>query len=319
MSAELRVLRAADVAAAASDQPRWLIESLWGAGAVGVIGGMPKSCKSWLALEMAVAVASGRPCLGRYAIGTAGPVLAFAAEDGPLGARERLEQLAAARGADFSTLDVRLIVEPSLRLDFERDQDRLRATIERHRPRLLILDPWVRLQRVHENDATEVSAVLASLRALSRTFEVAIALVHHARKGPMDDLGQSLRGSSDFHAWGDSNLYLARRRDGLMLSIEHRAAAAPPPVRVSLESDPGPVRLEVHDAPGTPDAPGPASAQEPPLTQRVLECLADSAPRRHDALRAQLRVRSQHLAEALRELQSSGQVTRTPDGWVIEP
>ena len=319
MSAELRVLRAAEVAAPAPDQPRWLIESLWAAGAVGVIGGAPKCCKSWLALEMAVAVASGRPCLGRYAVGGVGPALVFAAEDGPLGARERLEQLAAARGADFPTLDVRLIVEPSLRLDFERDQDRLRATVERHRPRLLVLDPWVRLQRVHENDATEVSAVLSSLRALSRAFEVAIALVHHARKGPMEDGGQSLRGSSDFHAWGDSNLYLARRRDGLVLSIEHRAAAAPPPVGLLLENGQGPVRLEVRDAAATPGAPDAATPLEPTLTQRILECLKDGAPHRHDALRAELRVRSQHLAAALRDLESSGQISRTADGWIIEP
>lgn len=318
MTSELRVLRASEVEAPPADQPRWLIESLWGAGAVGVIGGAPKSCKSWLALDMAVAVASGRLCLGRFAVGQAGPVLVFAAEDGPLGARERLEQLARARGADFSTLDVRLIVEPSLRLDFERDQDRLQATVGRHRPRLLVLDPWVRLQRVHENDATEVSAVLAALRSLSRTFELAIALVHHARKGPMDDLGQSLRGSSDFHAWGDSNLYLARRRAGLVLSVEHRAAAAPAPVPLILADHPGSVRLEVREEP----IPGDAESAKPaeiPLTQRILESLRNGAPQRHDALRAQLRVRGQHLADALRELQSSGQVSRTTDGWVIEP
>jgi hypothetical protein len=33
--------------------------------------------------------------------------------------------------------------------------------------------------------------------------------------------GQALRGSSEFHAWGDSNLYLRRDGDDLMLTVEH--------------------------------------------------------------------------------------------------
>ena len=31
----------------------WLIQDLWGQAAVGIIGGAPKCCKSWLGLDMA--------------------------------------------------------------------------------------------------------------------------------------------------------------------------------------------------------------------------------------------------------------------------
>ncbi|NIR00534.1 MAG: AAA family ATPase, partial [Gemmatimonadales bacterium] len=41
---------------------RWLIEGLWGAAAVGFIGGPPKCCKSYLGLDMAFSVATGTPC-----------------------------------------------------------------------------------------------------------------------------------------------------------------------------------------------------------------------------------------------------------------
>ncbi len=100
---------------------------------------------------MAVAVASGRPCLGRYAVPAPGPVIVYAAEDAPTSVRERLEQLAQARGADFAALDVGLIVESSLRLDRAEDVARLRATLKRRRPRLLVLDPYVRLQSADES------------------------------------------------------------------------------------------------------------------------------------------------------------------------
>jgi hypothetical protein len=303
MSRELRVVRAADLASRAPDEPRWLIEGLWGAGAVGVIGGAPKSCKTWLALEMAVSVVSGRPCLSRYAVPCSGSALVFAAEDLPEDVRDRVAALARGRGVDFATLDVRLIVEPALRLDRGEDVARLRATLARERPKLLVLDPWVRLQRCDENKATEVSAVLGVLRELSRTFSVAIALVHHTRKEAGQHPGQELRGSGDFHAWGDSNLYVRRRRDGIALSIEHRAAASPPPVRLEFAVGDDGARLQASDRP-----------VEIPLADRIVEVVLE-APRRLDDLRELLRVRKQVLLEALRALEASGRVARQNGCW----
>ncbi len=46
---------------------QWLVEGLWGRQAVGIIGGEPKCGKSFLALDLAVAVAAGVPCLRRSA------------------------------------------------------------------------------------------------------------------------------------------------------------------------------------------------------------------------------------------------------------
>ena len=39
---------------------RWLIEALWAEQAVGIVGGEPKCCKSFLALDIALAVAARR-------------------------------------------------------------------------------------------------------------------------------------------------------------------------------------------------------------------------------------------------------------------
>lgn len=307
MTRELAVVRAADITTSDPSSPSWLVESLWGAGAVGVIGGAPKCCKSWLALEIAVAVASGRPCLGRFAVPAPGHALVFAAEDAPLQVRERLENLCRARGAAFDALDLGLIVEPSLRIDRAEDVQRLRLTLAQRRPRLLVLDPYVRLQRADENNATEVSSILATLRDLSRSANVAILLVHHARKSPADHSGQALRGSSDFHAWGDSNLYLRRRAQDLVLTAEHRAAASPPPLALTLAD--GPLRLDIREA----------AASLPiakPLEARLLDALAQG-PGRLEDLRATLGARKQSVADALRALEASGRVVRQADGWAV--
>jgi hypothetical protein len=48
---------------------RWLVEELWGASSVGVIGGAPKCAKTWLGLDIALSVATGTLCLGKYVSG----------------------------------------------------------------------------------------------------------------------------------------------------------------------------------------------------------------------------------------------------------
>jgi hypothetical protein len=324
---ELHVLRAAEIREQPADEPRWLVEFLWSAGAVGIIGGAPKSCKTWLALELAVAVASGQPCLGRFAVPRPGPALIFAAEDAPQQVKSRLQGLARARNVDFGALDVRLIVENSLRLDRTQDLQRLRLTLARHRPRLLVLDPYVRLQRADENDARQVSTILSALRDFSRTFQLAVALVHHARKNAAQLPGQALRGSGDFWAWGDSNLYVARRREGLLLTVEHRSAPSPVPLSLHLVSEGaqdqnGSVRLEVRDA-SSADEPHPAQTRsrtkQITLPQRILSHLAQTGPARHRDLRRALRVRDKRLSEALYGLEISGRVARTSRGWNLIP
>ena len=137
-----------------------------------------------------------------------GRVLLNPAEDALHVVRRRLEGICAAAGIGLAGLDVQVITAPSLRLDLEADRGRLDETVARLKPRLLVLDPFVRLHRIDENVSGDVAPLLAFPRELQRRHAVAVAVVHHARKGAgAIRAGQALRGSSEFHAWGNSNLY----------------------------------------------------------------------------------------------------------------
>src|SRR5215469_2565150 len=266
----LPTVRAAQLAQAQSSQPTWLIEGLWSAEAVGIIGGEPKCGKSFLALELAVSVASGAPCLRHFPTCQCGPVLLFAAEDAAHIVRARLAGIAAAAAVDFQNLDVHLITVPALRLDRHDHQQALAATVAQLQPKLLVLDPFVRLHCIDENVAAEVAPLLAYLRHLQRELHTAVALVHHARKGAAHERGgQALRGSSEFHAWGDSNLYMRRIGGQLQLSIEHRAAPGRDGLPLALKQDP-PV-LELID-----QQPAPACGQ-PSCRERIEKILAEAA------------------------------------------
>ena len=300
-------------------EQRWLIEDLWAAEAVGIVGGEPKCGKSFLALDVAVAVASGAPCLRRFRPARTGRVLLFAAEDALHVVRARLVGIALAAGVAFETLDIQVITAPTVRLDLPEDQHRLRETVALLRPTLLVLDPFVRLHRIDENAAAEVAPVLAYLRDLERHFHTAVLLVHHARKGAAHArAGQALRGSSELHAWGDSNLYLRRRGDTLCLAIEHRAAPSREGLVVELRAQGEALALHLVDGGLSGDrAPTPPA---PALCERIEHALADAAtPLTRRALRRRCRIRASTLGPVLARLLAEGRVTRSPAGYSLVP
>ena len=294
-----------------SEQHRWLVTGLWSEQAVGIVGGEPKCCKSFLALDLAVAVAGGVPCLRRFAVPRAGRVLLFAAEDALHIVRRRLEGISAAASVALANLDIQVITAPTLRLDLDADRRNLAETVARLQPRLLILDPFVRLHRIDENASGEVAPLLAYLRELQRRHDVAVLVVHHAKKGGGGvRAGQALRGSSEFHAWGDSNLYLRRDGEDLSLSVEHRAAPSMPPITIELAQHGTALALEVIDR-RDPATPPPSS-----LDERITATLAGAdAALPFAELRAGCRVRASTLYQRLAVLADTGRVVKTDDGY----
>ena len=305
--------RACQIPTASTHQ--WLIEDLWSDQAVGILGGEPKCCKSFLALELAVSVASAAPCLRRFAVHRPGPVLLFPAEDALGVVRSRLEWICAAAQVCFESLPIEVITAPVVRLDLPADRQRLSETVQALRPRLLILDPMIRLHRVDENDASKIAALLSYLRELQRQFELAVVLVHHARKdGQSSRPGQALRGSSELHGWGDSNLYMRRRGPHLTLTTEHRAAACLDQLPVQLtQSDSGWTLSLVE--PSTTPSQNPLSAMD--RVRQALDQLTEPASVQH--LRKLCGIRTATLCSCLAELSQQGLVKRDSRGYQLTP
>ncbi len=308
----LPVLRACELPVCLPEH-RWLIEDLWADEAVGIVGGEPKCGKSFLALDMIVAVAAGVPCLRRFRPARRGPVLLYAAEDALHLVRTRLDGICHAAGVALADLPIHVITAPSLRLDVVADREHLQATVEALRPILLVLDPFVRLHRLDENASSDVAPLLAALRDLQRRFAVAVAVVHHARKGGQAmRAGQALRGSSDFHAWGDSNLYLRRLDDRLLLSIEHRAAPSQTGLPLALRSVGDALALEILDNPPTPPLTPPS-----PIDKLTDVLTGTDRPLSLVELRRACRIRTAHVCQALATLTAQGRVQKTSAGYQL--
>lgn len=297
------------------DARRWLIEGLWGASSVGFLAGSPKSCKSWLGLDMAVSVASGTPCLGSYRVEERGKVLVYLAEDSLAALRERVEGIARHRGLELTSLDLEVVTASSLRLDLPRDRARLEETVKALRPRLLLLDPLVRMHSLDENCSTAVAGLLSYIRELERRFKLSVVIVHHTRKSGAhgSKSGQALRGSGDLYAFFDSAIYLRTLRDELILSVEHRAAAAPAPVRLELVADDeDAIHLEVRGA-----APSERGKRQQDLERAVLEVLSAHQRLTRSELRKALGVKNERLGEVLAQLESEGLLERQARAWQL--
>jgi hypothetical protein len=310
-------MRVGEIKSAQATQ-RWLVEELWGASSVGVIGGAPKCAKTWLGLDIALSVATGTACLGRYTVPEPGPVLVYLAEDALPTVRERIEGMVRYRGLDLGPVEIHVITAPLLRLDRDRDRARLWETTRQFRPKLLLLDPLVRLHGIDENHAGEVAELLAYFRALQRQLDLSVLLVHHTRKSAAGGIaaGQGLRGSSDIHAFGDSNLYLRRSREQLMLSSEHRAAPAAASVYLELvATDEKTTHLEVIGEVRSGPTKLATDGKQPSLEQRVLDLLDRGATLTRAKLRDSLGVKNERLGEVLEALERAGRLCRTPAGW----
>ena len=158
----------------------------------------------------------------------------------------------------------------------------------------------MRLHAVDENAVTGIAPILGFLRDLQRRCNTAIVLVHHSRKSAATRPGQALRGSSDLHAWGDSNLYLRRRKGQIVMTVEHRAAAGLDDIELELADDGHGAALRLrHD-----DAPHTGTAR-----QRIVRVLADAEkPLSQRQIRERAETRNTTVGTILAQLVGEGRV-----------
>lgn len=145
----------------------------------------PKTGKSWLTLDLALSVASGRPWLGRYET-TPGEVLIIDNELHRETSASRVPQVARARGLDFQQVGWRVAID-NLRGRL-RDIFALRPYFDRLEPgrfRLIILDAFYRFMPLggDENDNATMAGIYNAIDAYADRLGCAFVLIHHSTKG----------------------------------------------------------------------------------------------------------------------------------------
>jgi len=222
----------------------FLVESLIVEGAIAAIVGAPKVGKTWLTLDIALALATGLPVLERFAVNTPGPVLLVLEESGRIALRRRLEDLLAGRGASREGMgNLHFFANARVRLndpEWQRDLLRIVTTLK---PSAVLLDPLVRLKgaEVDESSQREIGPVLDLIRDLRDAGETTVAYTAHT-----GHTGTHQRGSSDLEAYWETKLTLKEGKyQQIQLTAEHREAPNEEPITYQRIADPktGAIRL----------------------------------------------------------------------------
>lgn len=191
----------------------WLVEGLITRGGITTIGGEPKTSKTWLGTEIAIAVATGTPACGEF-FAKSGTVAYFYAEDLGVQVRNRIRALLAGAGRQIGI--GRLHARPrGMFLDVTRDEDLAWIVASCRRLGeidLLLLDPLRDISSAAEDKSDDMSKVMRSLRLLGELLSCTVAIIHHCAKASADTKGrrpgQRLRGSGAIHGSTDSGIYL---------------------------------------------------------------------------------------------------------------
>ncbi len=185
----------------------WLVPGMVPRQGVVLLAGESGSYKTWLAMLLGKAAASGGHFLGRAC--PCVPVLYLDRENPAAVVRERCEILSIGAPENFKIWG-----------GWEEDPppgigDARLLEIARERKPLIVFDSLIRFHQADENSATEMALVMAELRALAHAGACVVALHHKAKSE-----SSRYRGSSDIHAGVDVAFSLAYDRDAGIVRLE---------------------------------------------------------------------------------------------------
>jgi DNA-binding transcriptional ArsR family regulator len=206
----LKPISAKDLGAKIFSPPRWAVPELFPEGLI-ILAGKPKAGKSWLALNVAVSVASGGVALGKIQV-EAGEALYLALEDSERRLKERLEKI-----VPFGDLPATLHFLTAR--DFPPLQkgglEALDNWLADHPPaRLVVIDTLGRVKPTRGKNADAYdhdTAVISTLQTLAIKHRLALICVHHTKKLATDDFVESVSGTFGLTGAADAIAVLIRK------------------------------------------------------------------------------------------------------------
>jgi hypothetical protein len=235
--------------------PEWGIQACWSKRGFGMMAGEAKTHKTWVAIDLALSIASGSPFLGRYEVLDRGPVLFLEAEVRARSMAYRTKLIAANKGLGFSMQGDHILArgsEPvhlwrSTHIDLS-DQDtidQVRAEVKRIGAVMVIFDPLqMMLGNKSENSSQDMRQVLTPLSELSIEMDTGVCVVHHFSKPPTDPKsnarrsGQRTSGTQFFHAWVENGMWIDYVDDeNITIEREFRDMDAEGAIKVEFNID----------------------------------------------------------------------------------
>ena len=200
-------------------EPKWAIPDYLPIG-LSILAGPPKVGKSWLALQIALAIAAGGKAFEKPV--TKGSIFYLALEDPERRLKDRMNKQLWTLGlqADFLTVGKFFDSIGDLR---NGGAEKLSAAIEKKGYRLVVIDTFSRSIQGDQNDVSEMTEWLSPLQELTHEKECALMILDHHRKtsgfgkdAVADILGSTAKAAMADTIWG---LYREGGKSGAKLAI----------------------------------------------------------------------------------------------------
>jgi hypothetical protein len=219
-SRDYRIFSAAELQTMEFPPLKWILPDLIPEGATLVVS-RPKLGKSWLVLDVAIAVTASRFTLGELKPNP-GAALYLALEDGNRRLQRRLTKLLPTFMSEWPNL-----------LNFATEWPRadqgglkdIEAWLKSHpNARLIVIDTLAQFRPRGNGKADYAAdyAVISDLQKLASKFNVGIIIVHHDRKGEADDVFDTVSGTLGLTGAADTILVMKRQAGTVTMSVRGR-------------------------------------------------------------------------------------------------
>jgi len=200
---------------------QWALPGILPEG-LAILAGRPKFGKSFLGLQMAIAIATGEGKNFGVAELQAGDVLVCALEDSERRLRDRLRRL-----YPFGHAPERLQFATAWPRTDQAGIEELEKWCDEHNSaRLIILDTWRAIKPLSNGRASsydeDANAAAPLLEFAKRHPGLAVLVVHHVRKTEADDVFDTISGTHGLTGIFDTLMVLGRHGDGAKLAAQGR-------------------------------------------------------------------------------------------------
>ena len=307
----------------------WLVNDWLPDKSITFLVSPPESYKTWILLDLAVSVASGRPFLGQFEVFETGPTLIIQQEDSHSGLTDRLALIveqklgmsAHLEGDEWEVPtmpDIPIYIHPSrmLRFDNKKVMEELEKQIEILKPKVILIDPLYSTTASTDNYMGDLANQMMVLKTWRDKYGCSFVIAHHSKKNldPDSTAREDLWGSQFLNAFLEAGWQIRRNPklapNEIVVRRHSKVMGNQPSISLTFSiSTQYPMKYEVM-AKGyemsAPEARQPAQAS-------LLDLLKDG-----DLTQAEIANRvnksASTVSRQMRQLEAAGMVEHMPDG-----
>lgn len=287
--------------------PEWLIDPIMPEGGMVGLYGPPGAGKSFLAIDMAMSVATGRPWQGRP---TQKGLVVYISAEGGAGIGKRVLAWLRHNNVEAKDANIAFLIES---LPMTEDSEGVAILLKRlieeleQKPALIVVDTLARCFDGDENQQEDMNRFVAGVDLLRKELGCTVVIVHHTRLEADRERGNTaFRGAADtmiavsIAAHNEFTVSCNKQKDAeafdelafKLVSVEDTASCV-------LES----TRL--------------ASAVRSEQAGWAFSVLKDLQPAEWDTWKDKVNLSPSQFQKAFNLLRSQKRIEKTPEGWGV--